>query len=387
MRIIHCCLAAFYIDNYGYQENILPRMHKLQGHDVMILASTETYVDNLHLGYVKPSEYINEDGIPVHRIPYSSFLPLSIAKKLRYYKGVYKELGSYAPDFIFLHDAQFMSAGDVAKYLKRHPGVKVVVDGHTDYINSARGFVSKRILHGIFYKHCVKMLEPYVSHFYGTLPLRVDFFKEVYGTPAAKTDLLVMGADDNLVKAAKESNQRNLIRNKHGVSPETVLILSGGKFTYGKRKILNVMDAVVRLAKRYDVKLMIFGSVDEGNGFKDQFMSRCDGKTVIYTGWIQSKESYNYFEAADLIVFPGLHSVLWEQAVGQGKPCVFNRIEGQTHVDLGGNCMFVKDGSVDEFEKVLEQSLDNIESLGMVAREKGIPYFSYYEIAKRALID
>ena len=22
MRILHCCLAAFYIDNYGYQENI-----------------------------------------------------------------------------------------------------------------------------------------------------------------------------------------------------------------------------------------------------------------------------------------------------------------------------------------------------------------------------
>ena len=41
-------------------------MHKLQGHDVMIMASTETYVDNLHLGYVKPSEYLNEDGIPVH---------------------------------------------------------------------------------------------------------------------------------------------------------------------------------------------------------------------------------------------------------------------------------------------------------------------------------
>ena len=48
--------------------------------------------------------------------------------------------------------------------------------------------------------------------------------------------------------------------------------------------------------------------------------------------------------------------------------------------------MFVKKGSVEEFEMVLEQSIINNDSMGIVAREKGIPYFSYYEIAKRALI-
>lgn len=387
MRILHCCLAAFYIDNYGYQENILPRMHKLQGHEVRILASTETYVDNLHLGYVKPSEYINEDGISVHRIPYVKYLPLSIAKKLRYYKGVYKELELFKPDFIFLHDAQFMSTSDVVKYLKKHPEVKVVVDGHTDYINSAHGFISRRIMHGILYKHCIVKLAPYVSHFYGTLPLRVEFFKNVYGTPENKTDLLVMGADDTLVKIAKESNMRERIRSKYGISPETVLIVSGGKFTFGKWKILNVMDAVAGLSRTYDVKLMVFGSVEENTGFKEQFMSRCDGNTIIYVGWIQSKETYNYFEAADLIVFPGLHSVLWEQAVGQGKPCVFNKIEGQTHIDLGGNCLFVKDGTAKEFESVIEQGVKNIDRMKKVASEKGIPYFSYYEIAKRAVTD
>ena len=92
MRVLHCCLAAFYIDNYGYQENILPRMHKAQGHDVMILASTETYVDNLNLGYVKSNNYINEDGIPVIRIPYKRGIPSKLVHKLRIYEGVYDVL-------------------------------------------------------------------------------------------------------------------------------------------------------------------------------------------------------------------------------------------------------------------------------------------------------
>ena len=50
MRILHMCLAAFYIDKYSYQENILPRMHKKQGHEVQIIASVETFVDDVNLG-------------------------------------------------------------------------------------------------------------------------------------------------------------------------------------------------------------------------------------------------------------------------------------------------------------------------------------------------
>ena len=75
MKILHCCLAAFYIDNYGYQENILPKIHTLQGNEVKIIASTETYQKNNVLGYVRPSNYINENQIPVVRLPYIKWLP------------------------------------------------------------------------------------------------------------------------------------------------------------------------------------------------------------------------------------------------------------------------------------------------------------------------
>lgn len=39
MKILHLCLACFYIDGYTYQENILPRINREDGHDVRILAS------------------------------------------------------------------------------------------------------------------------------------------------------------------------------------------------------------------------------------------------------------------------------------------------------------------------------------------------------------
>ena len=70
MKILHTCLACFYIDNYGYQENVLPKMHKKQGHEVEILASTETYLNGNIMSYLEPSKYFNEDSIKVTRIGY-----------------------------------------------------------------------------------------------------------------------------------------------------------------------------------------------------------------------------------------------------------------------------------------------------------------------------
>ena len=92
MKIIHLCLGNYFVDGYGYQENIITKMHKRQGHEVLIVASTETIVDNFNLGYVESRSYINEDGIPIHRIPYINLFSNILTHKLRFYKGLYKEL-------------------------------------------------------------------------------------------------------------------------------------------------------------------------------------------------------------------------------------------------------------------------------------------------------
>lgn len=384
MKILHCCLSAFYIDNYGYQENILPKMHKLQNNNVMILASTETFIDNINLGYVSPKNYINEDGISVHRIPYKSWIPHKLARKLRLYKNVYNELDEFKPDIIFLHDAQFLSIGKIIKYLKNNRDVKLYVDGHTDFSNSARSFLSKFILHGIIYKWCVKKIIPYTEKFYGTLPARVDFFVNFYGTPKEKTELLVMGADDQYVQKVKETNQRELIRKKYNISEKTFLLVSGGKFDNVKMQILNVMEAIHQLSEKIKIKMLIFGSIMEGE-FKEKFNKLCDGENIQYIGWIKSIESYNYYEASDLVIFPGRHSVLWEQAVGLGKPCIFKYFNGHSHIDLDGNCKFIYDCTVDEIKNVIIQCIDDYSKMCKVAMTKGVKTFSYYEIAKRSI--
>lgn len=384
MRVLHCCLAAFYNEGYGYQENILPRMHKKQGHEVKIVASTEKFVDKMNLGYVEACTFVNEDGIEVIRLPYSSCLSLKIAAKLRLYKGLERVLAEFAPDVIFMHDAQFLSILVVVDYLKQHPEVRLFVDGHTDFGNSARTFVSKYILHGIIYRWCVKKIEPYVEKFYGTLPSRVDFFVDFYKTPKSKTELLVMGADDDCIAAVKKANMREQIRAEYKIGDKTLLLVTGGKFDERKTSVLNLMTAVKRASEKYDVKLLIFGSVMEGD-FKRHFEELCDGETVIYVGWVNSAETYAYFEAGDLVVFTGSHSVLWEQAVGQGKPCIFSRYMGLTHIDVGGNCLFLNDTTEQEIYRVISEAVGNYDQLKESAETNGVEHFSYDRIAARAI--
>ena len=120
----------------------------------------------------------------------------------------------------------------------------------------------------------------------------------------------------------------------------------------------------------------------------NQVKALVDGVKVQYVGWVPSKDSYDYFEAADLVVFPGRHSVMWEQVVGQGKPMLVKDWPGTHHVDLGGNVRFLTKDTVDEIQKEIERLLRNPEEYDMmqsVALEKGMQVFSYREIARKAI--
>ena len=123
MKILHLCLSCFYIDGYNYQENVLPRINREDGHDVRILASTETYVDNVHLGYLEPRECVTEYGVPIKRLPYVKVGNAFITHKVRKYPHVYEEIASFGPDVMMIHGLAFWSVLDVIRYKQDHPEV------------------------------------------------------------------------------------------------------------------------------------------------------------------------------------------------------------------------------------------------------------------------
>lgn len=384
MKVVHLCLGSFYPDNYSYQENLLPKFHKELGYDVEVIASTQSFDEHGKVCYLpNAGTYQNEYDIKVTRLPYKS--KDKIWKKLKRYAGTYETIEKAAPDILFIHGGQFLDIDQVVKYVKKHPKVTVYVDNHADFSNSATNWFSKNVLHKIVWKHTEHQIEPYTKKFYGVLPVRVDFLKDIYKLPPEKCELLVMGADDELVEKAKTSGARERIREKYGIKNDDFLIMTGGKIDQWKTQTLLLMQAVQNI-KRDGVRLIVFGSVTQE--LIDKVKELSDGTKVQYIGWIQSSDSYEFFEAADLVIFPGRHSVMWEQVTGQGKPMLVKDWPGTHHVDLGGNVKFLTMDSVEEIQGKIEQMFDHPEEyrkMKEVAKHEGMKVFSYRDIAKRSI--
>lgn len=384
MKIVHLCLGCFFPDNYSYQENMLPKFHKQLGYEVEVIASLATFDKNGKAAFLeKGSTYQNEYDIRVTRLDYKK--PEKVYRKLKHYMGTYAALQKANPDILFIHGCQFMDMDAVAKYVKQHINTRVYVDNHADFSNSGTNWLSKNLLHKVLWRHSAHIIEPYTTKFYGVLPARVEWLVDMYKLPKNKCELLVMGADDDKVKEATNPEMRKKIRTKYGICEDDFLIMTGGKIDPAKIQTLQLMEAVAQIDNP-KVKLIVFGSVTPD--LQKQVKDRCVDNKVIYIGWIKADDSYNYFAAADLVVFPGRHSVFWEQVAGIGIPMLCKSWNGTTHVDLGGNVEFLKEDSASEIKKKIEKLIENPEKFNqmkLVAEKKGMETFSYKKIAERAL--
>lgn len=382
MKIVHICLCGAMTDGLNYQENVITKYHRRMGHEVTVIASQWAWGTDGKKVLTDKTNYINADGVKMIRLPVKSG---TVDTRLKRYPRLYQTVEDEKPEILFIHGCQFLDIITLARYAKKHPNVKVYVDNHVDYSNGAHGWLSKNILHKGLWRYCTHRIEPYVTRFYGVLPARVDILKELYTLPPEKCELLVMGADDELVEMAAKPEIRADLRAKYGIETDDFLVMTGGKIDAFKTQTILLMEAIQRIPNDR-VRLIVFGSVDDT--LKEKVGALADGKKVQYIGWIQAKDSYRYFAAADLVVFPGRHSVFWEQVTGQGIPMLVKDWPGMHHVDLGGNVRFLQKDSAEEIQKAIEILLENpkeYKRMKNVAVREGMCTFSYNDISKRAL--
>lgn len=380
MKVVHICMQQ-YSDGWTYQENMLSKYHRKLGYDVTVITSMYCFKEGKVVEDTK-TDFSDVNGVHVIRLKKKSD---GLMYKIPTYDRFYDTLSREKPDIIFSHGCQYKDTTLVKKYVKKHPDVKLFVDNHADFTNSATNFLSKTILHKIIWKHYAHQLLPYTEKFWGVLPARVDFLTDVYKLPREKCDLLVMGADDELVEKSNAQKEEKNLRGKYGIKESDFLIVTGGKIDKAKIQTELLIKAVKKL-ERQDVKLLFFGSIEEE--IKERTLSLVDGNQVIYAGWVTPEESYDYFAIADLVVFPGRHSVFWEQVAGQGKPMICRSWPGTHHVDVGGNVVFLETDSIDEiYDNVLNLVKNPIlfEKMKNNAISEASRIFSYKTIAKKGI--
>lgn len=350
MRILHCCLSNFYIDNYNYQENVLPIMNMIDGHDVKIIASTETFIDNKKLGYLEPSKYYTNEGIEINRIPYKKYLPHFIMKKVRHYENLYNLIEEFSPDIIMFHGIGSYELITIKKYKKNNPYVKVYIDNHADKNNSARNWLSRNILHKIYYKTILKKANDYIDKiFYLTYETKM-FLIELYDVDEEKMEFYPLGG--YIFSEEERDEKRTKIRKELDLKEDDVLLVHSGKLD--KRKRTKELIEAITMANKNNLRLVIIGSIPEEQSYLKGLIEKDD--KISYLGWKNPDELLEYLCACDLYVQPGSQSATMQNALCCGSAAML--YPHQSHIHLLGDSVFYIE-TVDDMVKLFQDVAEN----------------------------
>ncbi len=385
--IVHAMLDCFYKEGFGYQENILPAKHKAMGYDVHIV----TYYkggDATYKGGEPPVTYTNSDGIPVHILANNpSFLRKipGIVGWIDSTLGLETQLEKIRPDIIFIHGLCKHDNLHFVRYKNKHPEVRIFADNHSDYYNSPVKTIRDKYNRYILGRYIGKHIGAVAEKVWGVTPWRVEYLKDVYGIPAEKADLLVMGGDEEAIQWEMRDTIRHTIRQRLSIPEDTFLVISGGKIDKAKNTH-HLIEAVRQLSTTHNIQLLLFGKAEKD---MEEYLAGVKDAGIHNVGWISPNEANDYYLASDLACFPGTHSVLWEQACACGLPAVFKDWNGGfAHVDIGGNCILLKDTSASGIAQCIEPLLckkNLYEKMKHIAATKGRQTFSYSTIAEKAI--
>lgn len=384
MKIVHIAPNAPFNEGWGYQENFLPKYQKRLGNEVALIVSNFTHKDG-KVVITDCCDKVMEDGVRLIRMPLT-YLPFcKRVDLLRAYIKVYPILTTIKPDYVFFHGLISSTILPVVKYKKKiNPLCVIVQDNHLDPIIGYSSVGIKNRFFRLGYRLLHRMTNSYINRVYGVTPWRKQYAENYFCVASFKTDVLIMGADDDAMDYKNSQYYRKTIREKYGILDSDFLVVSGGKIEDNK----NIDVLIEACGNLENVRLLLFGSVD---GKIESFFNSLLDKypNIIYVGWINAKDCYKYFYAADLVCFPGRHSVLWEQACASKVPCLIKHFEGMEHVDVGGNTILTENETSEEYrETILSlRFTDRYYKMNEVAKSSKTDVFLYSAIAKKSIDD
>lgn len=361
MKIVH--VMNWYVPEMGYQENFLPAEQKKLGVDVEIITSDrvpeykgyERSVGSIIGERIIGIGLFEDNNVKIHRLP--SLFETEMNGQILL-KGLIKKLEQLNPDIVQTHGAFSPLTLQVilcSKYLNYN----VFVDDHSHNNNFYIDTLSKRIYltlaktFYLFYGKRVCFWMP-VTH------SAKQILQSILKIPDEKIALLPLGADTSRFKKSMEL--RKIGRDEIRIKYDSFVIISSGKFDECK-DIHFLIKAFEKAVEEYpDIYLLLLGNGPEEYMAKltDIVNSAGLDRNVIFKNFVTNSELSKYYNAADIGVWPGDHSITVIEAVATGLPVVIPEDDPAYQVLIEGNASICFErGNIDSLSTAILKLMKN----------------------------
>ena len=341
MKIVHICIGCHYTKGLAYQENKFAEHDLKQGHEVFILTDKYEYKD----GRLAVGDNESSENLKVMRFDYSAFIFKDKFKKVF---GLLASLNEIGPDLIFFHGITGLELITVYRYLRKNRDVKLYIDSHEDYNNSGKNLISRYIQYKFITNLLHLMIDPFVEKYFYVTNECYEFCRENIYVNATKWEYLPLGGD--VLSDVDYKQLRHKVRSVHAVNNETTYLCSG-KFDAGK-KLLITLQMFEKASKRNaDLKLLIAGVIDfEENEVLD-IVAR--NKSIVFLGWLESKELTELLCASDVYVQLGTQSATMQIAACLKNALILQNFSSHSHL-FGHYSWILSD--ISDFEEIAATS-------------------------------
>jgi glycosyltransferase involved in cell wall biosynthesis len=350
MKIVSIGLASAFTEGMTYQENLLCNQLREDGNEVIIISDCYKFENGIVVKTAEEDKLLN-NGIRLRRMKYRNIMGEFISGKIRAVNRLYEILENEKPDIIFQHALQSYELLTVTKYKKNNPKVKLYVDSHEDFHNSATNFLSKYILHKMFYKYIIQRSLPYIDKVFCVAYECFDFLKQMYNVPDDMMEFYPLGGivpDENVRQEKRKEIRKELMLNE-----QDTLVIHSGKMDKLKRTE-EILKAFIQVPSDR-IKLILIGSLDDEVGNRVEELISSDQR-IVFLGWKKGTELMDYLCAGDLYIQPGGQSATMQNAICCG--CVAALYPYESHKYLLEDGVFYID-TIEDMKKLFKDILDN----------------------------
>lgn len=358
MKVLHVCICGPFTDGFAYQENELIEQHVALGHEVTVIAATETYGSDKQIAHTDAGTTQLTCGAKLIRLPYAWGLQGWFATKIRAHRSMRQCIENIQPDRILFHGLTAWELLTVAAYVRRNPGVKLFADCHEDFNNSAKTWASSELLHKRFYKPIFRRCMDQVNEVLCVTVESLDFAIDFYGSDRAKTRMYPLGGV--IEPPAVNARRRSDFRSRLGFTDGDLVITQTGKLDHTK-KLASALQAF-RANSSPKLKFVIVGQMTDDVKAECQPLIESDVR-IFDLGWQSTDELRSVLAGSDFFLQPFGQTATTQMAMCHG--CVILAQDLPSHRWLVGvNGKLFKDaGELDTTFRWVVENQERVEQL------------------------